>query len=119
MGILLAVGGYTKIWPLFGAANQLLAGLSLLAVCVWLGKIGKKNGMFYIPMAFMTIATVTSLVITFKNKLAELLGGQSADALGATLQVVFAAILIVLAVVLVIEGLRTLAKIKKEKSAAA
>jgi carbon starvation protein len=119
LGILLAVGGYTKIWPLFGAANQLLAGLSLLAVCVWLGKIGKKNGMFYIPMAFMTVATITSLVITFKTKLSELLGGQSADALGATLQVIFSAILIVLAVVLVIEGLRTLAKIKKEKSAAA
>jgi len=31
LGGLLAVGGYSKIWPLFGAANQLLAGLALLA----------------------------------------------------------------------------------------
>lgn len=119
LGILLALGGWSKIWPLFGAANQLLAGLALLAVCVWLGKIGKKNGMFYIPMAFMTIATLTSLVITFKTKITELLGGQSPDVLGATLQVIFSAVLIVLAVVLVIEGLQTLAKMKKDKSAAA
>ena len=26
--------GYTIIWPLFGAANQLLAALALLAVCI-------------------------------------------------------------------------------------
>ena len=119
LGILLAVGGYTKIWPLFGAANQLLAGLSLLAVCVWLGNIGKKNGMFYIPMAFMTVATITSLIITFKNKLTELLGGQSTDSLGAALQVIFAAILIILAVVLVIEGIKALAKISKNKNKSA
>ena len=34
---------YAKIWPLFGAANQLLAALGLLVVCAWLGSIGKNN----------------------------------------------------------------------------
>ena len=55
----------------------MLAGLALLAVCVWLGKIGKKNGMFYIPMAFMTVATLTSLVMTFIAKLTELLAARA------------------------------------------
>ena len=41
--------GYTIIWPLFGAANQLLAALALLAVCAWLGNAGRNNKMFYIP----------------------------------------------------------------------
>ena len=40
-GIGLGMTGYTIIWPLFGAANKLLAALALLAVCAWLGNAGK------------------------------------------------------------------------------
>ena len=40
LGVGLGMTGYSKIWPLFGAANQLLAALALLAVCAWLGNIG-------------------------------------------------------------------------------
>jgi len=32
IGGIMAAGGYAKIWPLFGSANQLLAALALLAV---------------------------------------------------------------------------------------
>ena len=39
LGIGLGLTGYAKIWPLFGAANQLLAALGLLGVCAWLGSI--------------------------------------------------------------------------------
>ena len=49
LGVGLGMTGYSKIWPLFGAANQLLAALALLAVCAWLGNIGKNNKMFYFP----------------------------------------------------------------------
>ena len=49
LGVGLGMTGYSKIWPLFGAANQLLAGLALLTVCAWLGNIGRNNKMFYIP----------------------------------------------------------------------
>lgn len=60
--------GYAKIWPLFGAANQLLAAVGLLAVCTWLGKVGNNNKMFYIPMVFMLIVTITSLIQTIMSK---------------------------------------------------
>ncbi len=60
--------GYSIIWPLFGAANQLLAALALLAVCAWLGNAGRNNKMFFVPMAFMLLATLTSLAITFYQK---------------------------------------------------
>ena len=43
LGIGLGMTGYSLIWPLFGAANQLLAALALLAVCAWLGNAGKNN----------------------------------------------------------------------------
>ncbi len=62
LGVALGMTGYSKIWALFGAANQLLAALGLLAVAAWLGKIGRYNKMFYFPFGFMLIGTLTSLV---------------------------------------------------------
>lgn len=120
LGILLAIGGWSKIWPLFGAANQLLAGLSLLAVCVWLGRIGKKNFMFYIPMAFMLIATLTSLIITFKNQItAFLTHAEGVDMMTAGLQSFFAGVLAILAIILAIQGIKALTSIGKKKDVAA
>ena len=46
LGMSLGFGGYAKIWPLFGAANQLLAALALLAVACWLQNLSRRNGMF-------------------------------------------------------------------------
>ena len=45
--------GLNQIWGVFGAANQLLAGIAMLAVAAWLGNIGKNNKMFFVPMVFM------------------------------------------------------------------
>ena len=42
--------GLSQIWGVFGAANQLLAGIAMLAVATWLGNIGKNNKMFFVPM---------------------------------------------------------------------
>jgi len=117
LGIYLAIGGYSKIWPLFGAANQLLAGLALLAVAAWLGNVGKNNKMFIIPMIFMLIATITSLCITFYQRVSLIAGG-AADS-GNILQTIFAALLVILSVTLVVEGAQTFAKqIKKAKATA-
>jgi carbon starvation protein len=108
LGVYLAIGGYAKIWPLFGAANQLLAGLALLAVAAWLGNIGKSNKMFIIPMIFMLVATISSLCITFKQRVTALSGG-AVDS-GNVLQTIFAALLVILSVTLIVEGIQTFAK---------
>lgn len=113
LGVLLGMTGYSKIWGLFGAANQLLAGLGLLAVATWLGNIGKNNKMFIPPMVFMVIVTICSLALTFKDQLALITAG-GAD-WGPYAQVVLSALLIVLAVVLVIEGVQTLTSPKKRR----
>jgi len=61
-------GTQSKLWPLFGSANQLLASLALLAVTVWLAKLGKKNGFVKIPMLFMFCVTVAALCfLVYKN----------------------------------------------------
>ena len=106
IGIALGMTGYAKIWGLFGAANQLLAGLGLLAVATWLGNIGRNNKMFLFPMAFMMVVTICSLVLTVKDQLGLISAG-GAD-WGPYAQVILAVLLIVLAVILVIEGIQTL-----------
>ncbi len=106
LGVLLGMTGYSKIWGLFGSANQLLAGLGLLAVATWLGNIGNINKMFLFPMAFMNIVTICSLAITIKNQVALIAAG-GAD-WGPYAQAILAVLLIILAVMLVIEGIQTL-----------
>lgn len=61
-GFLLCLGGYNNIWPLFGAANQLLASLVLIAISVFLLTTGRKGWMLYAPMCIMLIVTFTALV---------------------------------------------------------
>jgi len=67
IGGYLATGGFTKIWPIFGSANQLLAGLALLAVAVWLKKSGKNYKMIVGPMIFMLVATLSALVLLIRT----------------------------------------------------
>ncbi len=104
----------SQIWGLFGAANQLLAGIALMAIAAWLGNVGKNNKMFFIPMIFMLAATLTSLVITIIGKIKAVAGGTAAW--GDWFQLLFAAAMAILAVILVVEGTQTfMAQMKKKE----
>ena len=104
----------SAIWGLFGAANQLLAGIALMAVAAWLGNAGKNNKMFFIPMIFMLAATLTSLILTIVKKIGAMASGaDGAFFWGNWFQLIFALAMAVLAVILVIEGVQTFAKQKK------
>ena len=105
----------SAIWGLFGAANQLLAGIALMAVAAWLGNAGKNNKMFFIPMIFMLAATLTSLVLTIVKKIGAMsAGAQGAFFWGNWFQLIFALAMAVLAVILVIEGIQTFTKQAKK-----
>ena len=110
VGVALGLGGYSIVWPLFGAANQLLAALALLAVAAWLANAGKNNKMFYFPMVFMLAVTLTSLGISIYQRFGVMLqGGTDAmPMLNATLQTVIAVILFVLALVLAVKGAKVI-----------
>ena len=106
----------SAIWSLFGAANQLLAGIALLAVAAWLGEVGKNNKMFFIPMIFMLAATLTQLVITVIKQTGVIAAGKfsaSDPAWGHWFQLLFAAAMAMLAVILVIEGVKTFVKLMR------
>ena len=110
--------GLSQIWGVFGAANQLLAGIAMLAVASWLANIGKNNKMFFVPMVFMLAATGTSLTMTIIAKI-KLIAGMVPDkaaAWGDWFQMIWSIGLIVLAVILVIEGVQVIAKPKAKKA---
>ena len=115
IGIGLGMTGYAKIWALFGAANQLLAALGLLAVAAWLGKMGRDNKMFIIPMVFMLLVTLTSLVFTIITQVGLITSGT--DVTWGIVRGVIAVLLIILAIDLVVEGVKTLSKQAKAKNA--
>jgi len=56
-------GKSDTIWPIFGSANQLLAGLALISVAVWLA--GKQQNILIaaIPAGCMLIVTFTALIL--------------------------------------------------------
>lgn len=64
LGYILCLAGYMNIWPLFGAANQLLAALVLISIAVFLKTTGRKGWMLYIPMTVMFLVTMTALVMS-------------------------------------------------------
>lgn len=70
LGGALTMYGYTKVWPIFGSANQLLAALALLAIAAYLIKIGKNAKMIMIPMVFMFAVTLSALALFIKGNLA-------------------------------------------------
>ena len=113
VGCVLGALQLSQIWGLFGAANQLLAGIALMAVAAWLGEVGKNNKMFYVPMCFMLLATLTSLIITVYKKIGMIGAGEAAW--GDWFQLFFAAAMAVLAIVLVVEGIGTFRKQKTVK----
>ena len=104
----------SQIWSVFGSANQLLAGVAMLAVCTWLGKIGRNNKMFFFPMIFMLCATITALCFTIINGFKAIAAGTQ---WGTYFQVIWSIVLVVLAAILAVTAFKTLSEQAKSKKA--
>ncbi len=106
--------GYLVAWPIFGTSNQLLASLTLLAVSTWMIKKGKKAGYVLLPMMFMLVVTVTSLVtqmLPFVKALPDLIAG-SAVKRDIIIVGIASIVIFILCIMIIIEAFRILA-IKK------
>ena len=86
---------YKLIWPVFGSTNQLLGGLALLAISVWLRRTGRPMWVTLLPMIFMVSVTLLSLL-------------QLVTKHGLSLVGTIGAALLVLAVLLLVEAARAL-----------
>ena len=106
-GLSLTFGGYLNIWPLFGASNQLLGGMTMITIAVFCKVTGRKGWMLYVPVVFLLCCTFTSLVQSIMGCTAAiatygLLGTTAKGAsvlLTSGLQLVFAVLLVVLGVI--------------------
>ncbi|PIE68279.1 MAG: hypothetical protein CSA21_08315 [Deltaproteobacteria bacterium] len=99
--------GALKLWPLFGAVNQTLAGLALIIITVYLKTMGGMKWLVSgIPAAFMMVMTIWALAVN-----------QSKFGAGNNmlLQVVNG-IILALAIWILIEGLLRILSLKSEPS---
>jgi carbon starvation protein len=98
---LLASMGYQSIWVLFGASNQLLAALTLIACTLFLKKTRRKMIMLLIPTIIMLAVTFTSLVLTIRDRVV-LLSQDSSNVPVLGLQIGIAVLLLVLGILVAI-----------------
>ncbi|WP_010167777.1 carbon starvation protein A [Candidatus Epulonipiscium viviparus] len=109
MAYALAKLGYAAIWPLFGASNQLLSVIALLACAVYLKHAKKKNGMLIIPICVMMIITFSALAQNI-IKLVILFGAGEGINTGNILQLIFAILIAGLGASVTYEGIKKLFK---------
>ncbi|MCX5707978.1 MAG: carbon starvation protein A [Candidatus Omnitrophica bacterium] len=104
------VPAWKAIWPIFGATNQLLAGLALMVIAVWLKKKNKHYWFVVLPMTFMLAMTLWALFILILQYRFNLTG-------------IIGSILLFLAVFLIVEAfkvfevkhkLKTLSKVNRK-----
>lgn len=107
-GYLLCLGGYMNVWPLFGAANQLCAALVFISLSVFLKGTGRQGWMLYVPMGFMFAATMSALAMSIYGIVNKLVTGAPFGMLTDGLQLVVAIALIILALLIATNGLKTL-----------
>ena len=98
-GLALTFGGYLNIWPLFGASNQLLGGMTMITLAVFCKCTGRRGWMLYVPVAFLLVCTFTSLAMSIAGCVTALQTGGMAVMTTSGLQLVFAVLLVVLGLI--------------------
>ena len=99
--------GALLLWPLFGAVNQLLGGLALLVITVWLARKSLPIWITTLPMIFMFYMTAWAMkinLITFwedQNRLLFSIG----------------MLIMLLQTWMIIEGVHVLLKLNTQKKA--
>lgn len=112
-GYLLCLGGYANVWALFGSANQMLAALVLIGVAVFLKATGRNGRMLYVPMGIMLTVTFSAIILNIIGNVKALSSGTGTFLVNG-LQLVVAAFLIVLGVLVAVTCIRKLLSTKAE-----
>jgi carbon starvation protein len=96
------------LWALFGTVNQLLAGLALLAITLYLHQRGKNAWVTGVPMVFMLGSTVFAMLANLRRFWAR--WDEGAGAL-----FVLGSILLVMALWLLVEGVLSLWRTRRQR----
>jgi carbon starvation protein len=101
----LALGNWRAIWPVFGAANQLIASLVLIVASVYLLNSNRRFGFTAVPAVIMLVTTVGALIY----KTYSFVTADKPNIMLATVSV----ILIILAIFLSYTALTTVTRLRK------
>jgi carbon starvation protein len=116
--LLVLTGTWVYLWQLFGAANQLMAALSLLIVTIWL-KQQKRNPSYALwPMLFMYVTTLAATLVTARNLYVTIVPMGGAEAAGAWAMVLIALLLFVAAIFIGWDGYQAYQRYSKGTGAA-
>jgi len=106
---------WLTIWTAFGAANQLMAGLALLLISLWLKEEGKRHTWALYPSIFMLVTTIVALLLLAFNQFKAVGVAKTTEAaIAAVLVGIIAVVLVVAAAFLVADGWRALQKRRPE-----
>ncbi|MDY7040577.1 MAG: carbon starvation CstA family protein, partial [Chloroflexota bacterium] len=110
---------WLAIWAAFGAANQLMAGLALLLISLWLMSEGRKHTWALYPSIFMIVTTIAALLyLAYDNLLRKLPTAASARAsIASALVGIICLVLVVAAGFLIADGWRALRKPRVREAA--
>jgi len=109
---------WLTIWSAFGAANQLMAGLALLLISLWLKEEGRKNSWAVIPSAFMIVTTLAALIYLAYTNFAKLATPEitTQGTIASVLVGAIAVVLILAAALLIVDGIKALLKPREERA---
>ena len=112
---------WLTIWAAFGASNQLMAGLALMLISLWLKAEGRKNAWALYPAFFMIVTTLAALLyLAYTNLFVKLPGAATAQAgIASALVGIIALVLVVAAAVLIVDGWKALQKPREKEAAKA
>jgi carbon starvation protein len=118
--LLVITGTWVYIWQLFGAANQLMASLSLMVVTVWLASTRRNPTYAGIPTVFMYVTTMAATLVTAYNLYATVFiknlgvaGGEIA-VLGSLVTILIALVLFGAAIFIALDGIRAYQRFRGE-----
>jgi carbon starvation protein len=110
---LVLTGTWVFLWQLFGAANQLMAALSLLIVTVWLREQKKNPSYTLWPMLFMYVTTLAATLITARNLYVTIVPRGGPAAAGAWTMIIIAVLLFVAALLIGWDGYQAYQRFSK------
>ncbi|RMG13390.1 MAG: carbon starvation protein A [Planctomycetota bacterium] len=92
---------WTELWPIFGASNQMLGGLSLLVLTFYLLRRGRNAWVVAVPCALLAAMTSFAMVLNLQSYLAK----------GSWLLVALTILLLALSVWVLLEGILRLRRL--------
>jgi carbon starvation protein len=92
------------LWQLFGSTNQLLAGLALLVVALYLIQRRRRSLPYLVPMVFMMVSTLVAMAVKLRDFHRE----------GQTVLLVVGGGITLIAVWLVVEAFLALRRYRRE-----